>query len=59
MANYYKGNPIKSKHLARDMQNVFCRTYADKIRFAVAVNSGTNTKQLFKIAGRIEKIILN
>lgn len=59
MANYYNGNPIKSKQLAPDMQQLFCRSYDNKIRFAVAVNSGSGTRQLIRVAGRIEKIILN
>ena len=40
---YFKGNPINNKAIAKDCEDIFCKTYMDKLRFACANNNvGTN-----------------
>lgn len=60
MSNYYKGNPIKNKAIAKDCEQYFCKTYMDKLRFACANNNvGTNHIHIVRIAGKQSIIILN
>ena len=60
MSNYYKGNPIKNKAIAKDCEGIFCKTYMDKIRLACANNNvGTNHIHIVKISNKQSVIILN
>jgi hypothetical protein len=57
---YYKGNPINNKAIAKDCEDIFCKTYMDKIRFACAINAdGNKIYHIVRIANKQSAIILN
>ncbi len=57
---YYKGNPINNKAITKDCEDIFCKTYMDKLRFACAINNvETNHIHLVRIANKQSVIILN
>lgn len=58
--NYFDSNPIQNKAIAKDCEPIFCKTYADKIRLANAINNnGKNHIHIVKIGGKQSVIILN
>jgi len=57
---YFKGNPINNKAIAKDCEDIFCKTYMDKLRFACAMNNAeTNHIHIVKIGNKQTVIILN
>ena len=59
-SNYYKGNPINNKAIAKDCEDIFCKTYMDKLRFACAINTdGNKIYHIVKIGNKQSAIILN
>ncbi len=41
--SYFDRNPIKNKAIAKDCQDIFCRSYESKIRIACAINRNGHT----------------
>jgi len=59
-SNYYKGNPINNKAIAKDCEQYYCKTYMDKLRLACANNNiETNHIQMVRVANKLSVIILN
>lgn len=40
--SYFDRNPVRSKKIAPEMERLFCKTYADKIRMANSINTNGN-----------------
>ena len=58
--NYFNTQPVQGKAIAKECQHIFCKTYKDMLRYAVANNNvGTNHIQLIRIANKQSVIILN
>lgn len=38
----YNNIPLNNKSISKDCERLFCRTYQDKIRYAVSINKGDN-----------------
>ena len=57
MSNYYKGNPIQNKAIAKDCEGIFCKTYMDKL--VCVCNNKRNKIYHIVRSGKQSIIILN
>ena len=59
-SNYYKGNPINNKAIAKDTEPIFFFFFKDRIRLACANNNvETNHIHIVRIANKQSIIIIN